>query len=144
MSKTLASFMAGAARPVEAVEYAASERFINPETEKPELWKIKPITAKENSALRQECMAVVPVPGGRKGQSTQQFDAGRYQAKVAVACTVYPDLLNAELQDSYGVKGAENLIATMLTPGEFEDYSAKVLEVNGFDDKNALVDEAKN
>ncbi len=106
MSKTLSSFMAGAAKPVEAAEYAASKRFINPETGEPELWKIKPITAKENSTLRQAYMTVVTVPGGRKGQTTQQFDAGMYQAKVAVACTEYPDLLNAELQDSYGVKSS--------------------------------------
>ena len=32
----------------------------------------------------------------------------------------------------------------MLTPGEFEDYSAKVLEVNGFQNVQELVDEAKN
>lgn len=39
---------------------------------------------------------------------------------------------------------AEGQLVTMLTPGEFEDYSAKVLEVNGFVNDAELVDEAKN
>ena len=32
----------------------------------------------------------------------------------------------------------------MLTPGEFEDYSTKVMQVNGFDSDADLVEEAKN
>jgi hypothetical protein len=39
---------------------------------------------------------------------------------------------------------AEELITTMLTPGEFEDYSTKVMQVNGFDSDTDLVEEAKN
>jgi len=136
--------MAGEVKPVENVMFTASERFVNGETGKPEQWEIKRITAKENSTIRKACMKTVPAPGGKKGQYTQDFDANLYQAKVSVACTVWPDLNSAELQDSYGVMGADNLIQTMLTPGEFEDYSAKVLEVNGFTNKDELVDEVKN
>lgn len=40
--------------------------------------------------------------------------------------------------------GAEQLITTMLTPAEFEDYSTKVLNVNGFQSGEEMVDEAKN
>lgn len=144
MSRSLSSFMAGEVKPVENVFYPASERIINKETGKPEDWEIKRISAKENSALRKSCMRTVPAPGGKKGQFTQEFDAGLYQAKVAAACTVWPDLNDAALQDSYKVMGAENLIMAMLTPGEFEDYAAKVLEINGFTNKDELVDEAKN
>ena len=61
---------------------------------------------------RQACMRTVPVPG-RKGQFTQDFDANAYLAKVAVRCTVFPNLNDAELQQSYGVMGAEQLITTM-------------------------------
>ena len=49
-----------------------------------------------------------------------------------------------ELQDSYGVMSAEELISTMLTPGEFEDYATAVMKANGFDDEENLVEEAKN
>ena len=57
-----------------------------------------------------------PRPGGRKGQFTQEFDGNAYQAKIAVRCTVFPDLNDAALQDSYKAMGAEKLITTMLTP----------------------------
>ena len=54
------------------------------------------------------------------------------------------NLNDAELQQSYGVMGAEQLITTMLTPAEFEDYSTKVLQVNGFQSGDEMVEEAKN
>jgi hypothetical protein len=144
MARTLTSFLAGEAKKAENVFFAASPRFINNETGKPEQWEIKCISAKENSAIRKACMKTIPVPGGRKGQFTTDFDASAYQAKVSVACTVWPDLNDAGLQDSYGVMGAETLLVAMLTPGEFEDYSGKVLEVNGFTNQQELVDEVKN
>jgi hypothetical protein len=66
-------------------------------------------------------------------------------AKVCVACTVYPNLNNAELQDSYGVKDGISLLKKMLLPGEYTEYKAKVMEVNGYDlSMEELVDEAKN
>ncbi|MFR0872548.1 MAG: phage tail assembly chaperone [Oscillospiraceae bacterium] len=106
-------------------------------------WEICRITAAENAGLRKACMRTVPVPG-RKGQFTQDFDANAYLAKVAVRCTVFPNLNDAELQQSYGVMGAEQLITTMLTPAEFEDYSTKVLQINGFQSGDEMVEEAKN
>ena len=63
---------------------------------------------------------------------------------MCVRTTVYPDLQDKELQDSYGVMSAEELISTMLTPGEFEDYATAVMKANGFDDEENLVEEAKN
>jgi hypothetical protein len=144
MARSLSMLMAGAAAQAENVMFAPSKRFIDPETGKPVDWEIKCITAEENSKLRRSCLRSVPAPGGRKGQYTQEYDANMYQAKVAAACTVWPDLNDAELQNSYKVMGAEKLLTTMLTPGEFEDYSARVLEVNGFTNKEELVDEAKN
>ena len=64
---------------------------------------------------------------------------------MCVACTVYPNLNDAELQDSYGVKGADALLKKMLLPGEYTEYKAKVMEVNGYDmSMEELVDEAKN
>ena len=106
-------------------------------------WEICCITAKENAAIRKTCIRQIPIPG-RRGQFTQDFDAQAYLAKVSVRCTVFPNLNDAELQSSYGVMGAEQLITTMLSAGEFEDYSTKVLEVNGFQDGNEMVDDAKN
>lgn len=143
MSKTLSAFFAQNAKKIDNVMFAASPRFIDPDTDKPMEWEICCITAKENAAIRKTCMRQIPVPG-RKGQFTQDFDAHAYLAKVSVRCTVFPNLNDAELQSSYGVMGAEQLITTMLSAGEFEDYSTKVLEVNGFQTGEEMVEEAKN
>ena len=143
MAKTLSAFLAQNAKKIDNQLIAASPRFIDDNGE-PMLWEVCCITADENTQLRRECMRRVPASGGKRGQFTQEFDAAAYQAKIAARCTVFPNLDDAELQASYGVMGAEKLILTMLSPGEFEDYSAKVLEVNGFTPLSELVDEAKN
>lgn len=143
MNKTLSAFFAQNAKKIDNVMFAASPRFTDPETGEPMQWEICCITAKENAAIRKSCMRQIPVPG-RKGQFTQDFDAHAYLAKVSVRCTVFPNLNDAELQSSYGVMGAEQLITTMLSAGEFEDYSTKVLEVNGFQTGEEMVEEAKN
>ena len=141
-AKTLSAFFAQNAKKVENVKYVASNRFLD-EDGKPMEWEICCITAKENATLRKACQRQVPIPG-KKNQFTVDFDANAYLAMVSARCTVFPPLDNAELQNSYGVMDAPTLIATMLTPGELEDYSAKVLEVNGFESAQELVDTAKN
>lgn len=143
MAKNLTAFLAQNAKKIDNVSFVASTRFVDPETKESMVWEVCCITAAENSAIRKACMHTIPVPG-RKGQFTQDFDANAYLARVAVRCTVFPNLNDAELQTSYGVMGAEQLLATMLTPAEFEDYSTKVLEVNGFQSGAEMVDDAKN
>ena len=142
MANSLSAFFAQNAKKVDNQFVVASPRFVD-QNDEPIRWEICCITADENARLRKECMRSVPVPG-RRGQYTQEFDATAYQSKIAARCTVYPNLNDAELQASYGVNGAEKLITTMLSAGEFEDYSAKVLGLNGFSDADELVDEAKN
>ena len=68
-----------------------------------------------------------------------------YLGKMAAACTVYPDLTDAELQNSYGVMGEDALLKEILNIGEYNNYLSKVQEVNGFDTSmDELVEEAKN
>lgn len=66
------------------------------------------------------------------------------KGKVCARCTVFPDLNNAELQDSWGVMKPEELLGAMLIGGEFDDYVTEVFRANGFQTENELVDEAKN
>lgn len=143
MAKSLSAFLAQNAKKIDNTTYVVSDRFTDPETGKPMPWEICCITAQENVNIRKTCIRMIPVPG-KKGQFTQEFDANAYLAKVCVRCTVFPNLNDAELQNSYGVMGAEALITTMLTPAEFEDFSTKVLQVNGFQTGDELVEEAKN
>lgn len=142
MERSLSAFLAQNVKKIENTFYPASNRIVDAKG-KPVDWEICCITATENSRIRRSCFSTVPV-AGKRGQYTQEFDANLYLAKICVRTTVFPNLNDKELQDSYGVMSAEDLITTMLTPGEFEDYSTKVMETNGFTDEKNLVKEAKN
>ena len=137
-----AAFMKGNANEIEHVKFVASKRFKI--KNKPIEWEIKAIDSDLDDAIRKECTKRVPI-AGKRGQYNQETDTDKYLAKVCVACTVYSNLNDAELQDSYGVKSGEALLKKMLLPGEYTDYKVKVMEVNGFDmSMEDLVEEAKN
>ena len=137
-----AAFMAGNVNKAETVKYVASKRFAV--KGKPVEWELKPIDSELDETLRKECTKRVPIPG-KRGQYNQETDTDKYIARMCVACIVYPNLNDAELQDSYGVKGAESLLKKMLLAGEYTELKAKVMEVNGYDlSMEELVDEAKN
>ena len=137
-----AVFMAGASAKDETIKYVASKRYA--ENGKPVEWEIKAIDSDLDEAIRKECTKRVPVPG-KRGQFNQETDTDKYIGKLCVACTVYPNLNDAELQDAFGVKSADALLKKMIKPGEYTDYKAKVMEVNGYDmSMDELVDEAKN
>ena len=141
MAKSLSAFLAQNAKKVDNRKIAASPRFVD-ENGKPMEWEITCITASENQKLRKESTRNVPT--SKRGQYTQDFDTALYQAKLATKCVVFPDLNDKELQDSYGVMSAEQLISAMLTPGEFDDLILAIVELNGFNTEGELVDEAKN
>lgn len=135
-------FMAGNVVKEETVKYVASKRFAV--KGKPVEWEIKAIDSDLDEAIRKECTKKVPV-AGKRGQYTQETDTDKYIGKMCAACTVYPNLNDAELQDSYGVKSADALLKKMLKAGEYTEYKAKVMEVNGYDmSMEDLVEEAKN
>lgn len=135
-------FMAGNVIKDETVKFVASKRFVN--KGKPVEWEIKPIDSDLDEAIRKECTKKVPI-AGKRGQYTQETDTDKYLGKICAACTVYPNLNDAELQDSYGVKSADALLKKMLKAGEYTEYKAKVMEINGYDmSMEELVDDAKN
>ena len=140
---TLSAFLAENALPVENIKFAASRRFLSPD-KKPMEWEIKAISGAEDEALRKACAKRVPVPG-KKNQFQRELDADAYLGKLAVACTVFPNLNDKELQDSYQAMGGDALLKAMLTPGEYADYLTKIQEVCGFDETlQDEVDEVKN
>lgn len=138
----LSAFLSQNAVKDENVKYAASKRFLD-EKRNPMEWEICCITSEEDEAIRKACTRKVPVPG-KRNQFTPETDYNKYLGKLAARCTVHPNLDDAELQNSYGVMGSDSLLKTMLKPGEYADYLAKVQEVNGFEAMEDLVDEAKN
>ena len=140
---SLSAFLSQNALKVENIKHAVSPRFRD-ENGAPILWEIQCITSTEDESLRKSCTKRVPIPG-RRGQYNQETDYNLYLGRLAAACTVYPNLNDKELQDSYGVMGADALLKTMLSPGEYADYLSKIQEVNGFDvTLQDEVEEAKN
>lgn len=105
-------------------------------------WKIRALSEAENEAIRKSATEMVK---GKNGVKIPEVKTEDYLGKIAVACVVFPDLKDAELQQSYNVLGADALLKKMLYAGEYAALMQKVQEVNGFDrDINDLMEEAKN
>ncbi|SDF62055.1 phage tail assembly chaperone [Sporomusa acidovorans] len=138
----LSAFLAQNVVREENVKYVASKRFVD--EGKPVDWELQSVTSEEDEQIRKSCTHKVPIPG-KYGQFTRETDYEKYLGLLAAKCIVYPNLNAAELQDSYGVMGADAVLKKMLKPGEYQDLLKKIQEINGFDiDMNALVEEAKN
>ena len=139
----LGCFLSQNAAKVENVKCVVSKRFKD-EKGKPVEWEVRAISPEADEALKKECTKRVPVTG-KKGMYIPETDYDRYSGKLAALCTVYPNLKDKELQDSYGVMGDDALLKQMLSPGEYYNYLAKVQEINGFDvSMEELEEEAKN
>lgn len=108
-------------------------------------WTIKPLTTKENDAIRDECMFEVPVKG-KPNMFRPKLDTSKYIGKMICACVVEPNLYDKDLQDSYGVMSPDDLLKEMIDdPGEYQEFATFVQNFNGFnttlEDK---LEEAKN
>lgn len=108
-------------------------------------WEFRQITSRENEELRDSCTIEVQVKG-KPNLYRPKLKTAEYLAKMIVAATVYPDLYDKELQDSYGVMTPEELLYAMVdNAGEYQDFTVWMQKFQGFtkslDDK---VEEAKN
>lgn len=108
-------------------------------------WEFRHITSKENEEIREDCTIDVQVKG-KPNMFRPKLNAGLYVQKMIAASVVSPDLYDAELQDSYGVKTPEALLMAMVDdPGEYNELVSFVQKFQGFnvsfEDK---VEEAKN
>ena len=133
----LKAFLKENKKKVDNIKYVASERFIG-EDGKPIEWEIKPISSRKADLIREECTT--------QNKGKVKVDSKRFNVLMAVECTVFPNLNDKELQDSYGVMGAEQLIQELLDiDGEYQAYINKILEVCGYTKtEEELVEEAKN
>ena len=115
------------------------------ENGKPLEWTIKPLTTTENENIRESCMIDVPVTG-KPNMYRPKLNTAKYIAKMVAASIVEPDLYDAELQDSYGVKTPEDLLKEMVDdPGEYNDLVSFIQNYNGFNETmEDKVTEAKN
>lgn len=142
MVSNLSSFLSQNAIKVDNTKLVVSKRFV--ENGKPVEWEVRALTAGEDEEIRKSATRKVPVPG-RRGQFQPETDINLYLAKMAAACTVFPNLMDAELQDSYKVKTPEDLLRSMLTSGEYAEYLQTIQSMNGYDaSMDEMVEDAKN
>lgn len=142
MASNLSSFLSQNAIKVDNTKLVVSKRFV--ENGKPVEWEVRALTAGEDEEIRKSATRKVPVPG-RRGQFQPETDINLYLAKMAAACTVFPNLMDAELQDSYKVKTPEDLLRSMLTSGEYAEYLQTIQSMNGYDaSMDEMVEDAKN
>ena len=115
------------------------------ENGEPLLWELKPLTTKENEAIREVCTIDVPVKG-KPNVYRPKLNTSKYIAKMLCACVVEPNLYDKELQDSYGVMTPDELLKEMIDdPGEYQAFASFVQDFNGFNTTlDEKVEEAKN
>lgn len=137
----LSSFFRENAIKTHEIKYVASNRFIDKDNQ-PIEWILTPITSQTDEDLRRQATNKIK---NKFGQYQSELDTNKYIGLLAVACTVYPNLNDAKLQNSYDVMGADALLKRMLLPGEYANYLSKVQEICGFDQNiNDMVQQAKN
>ena len=140
----LTAFLAQNALKPENEKVVVSKRFVDPETKKPMEWEVAAITSEEDDQLRKDNTKRMPVPG-KKGVLIPETNYTAYLADLAARCTIFPNLNDKALQDSYKVMGAKELLKKMLLPGEYDEYLATIQKINGFDiGMDEIVEEAKN
>ena len=81
------------------------------------VFRIRPMSQRENEEIWLRC-----------GE-----DEKRYERTVLAESVVFPDLKDFELQNSYGVVGAERLLGKLLLAGEYDRLKQAVEEINGGD-----------
>lgn len=141
MSK-FSAFLAGNVAPIGNKKVVVSNRFKD-ENGNPVEWEIRAITCEENEELQRRAMVSVPV-AGQRGAYAREMDQIKYTGLLLAASVVFPDLNNAELQDSYGVKTPEALLKKMLYPREESLLATEVMNFSQLEDLNDAVKDAKN
>jgi hypothetical protein len=103
---------------------------------------IRPLSSGESDVINDRCFKNRP---GKGGKQERVFDVVKYNREISVASMVYPDLNDKELQESYGVLGADNLYSEMFLLGEANQILEKVTEISGLGKTmDEEVEEAKN
>jgi len=107
-------------------------------------WEFRHITSRDVEAIRDDCFD--DEKPGKGNAYMPKLNMSKYISNLIAATVVEPDLRDAELQDSYGVKKPADLLLAMVDdPGEYNRLAIWVQNflglTNTMDDKVA---EAKN
>lgn len=124
--------------------YAPTKSLLD-EKGNPIQWEFKHITSKKNEEMRESCTIDVQVKG-KPNMFRPKLDSQKYLSKLICESTVFPDLYDKELQDSYGVMTPEDLLYELVDdPGEYSDLCVYIQQFQGFTETlEEKVEEAKN
>jgi hypothetical protein len=103
-----------------------------------EEFEVRGLNASQTEKIMDRSIKTKPGVNGKLVEYTSQ---GKYLRLMAIEIIVYPDLDDAELQESYGVKGAENLLDVLLTQ---EEVIQLVNAVDTSASINEEIEESKN
>lgn len=110
---SLNGFFKNKAKQVDDVRVVVSERFLDKEGN-PLEWVLHPISTKLVEEITKN-NTVTKIVNGKRVKETNEENLN---ADLLEQVVLYPRLNDAELQDSYGVTNVNDLLGTMLYPGE--------------------------
>lgn len=135
---SLNGFFKSNAKSLPDVKVVVSERFTN-EDGSPIEWVLHPISTKRVEEITKRNTKTT-IKNGKKESTVNEENLN---AELLEAVVLYPSLNDAELQDSYGVSSANELLSVMLYPGETQVLTAALQEVMAGTKANDI-DELKN
>ncbi len=140
----LKAFLKTNKKEKKTTQYPATKSLCD-ENGNPLMWTVRALSTKESENIREQCTVDVPVVG-KPGMYRQKVNSNELLKKLICAAVVEPDLHSKELQDSYGVMRAEDLVVEMIdNPEEFGEFATFVQQYSGMDETmQEKVDEAKN
>lgn len=135
---SLNGFFKSNAKSLSDVKVVVSERFTN-EDGSPIEWVLHPISTKRVEEITKRNTKTT-IKNGKKESTVNEENLN---AELLEAVVLYPSLNDAELQDSYGVSSANELLSVMLYPGETQVLTNALQEVMAGTKANDI-DELKN
>ncbi len=137
---TLVDFFGRNAEKIPEKEVVISNRFKDADGN-PIKWRIRAINAATHQKLRSEAL---DMNVGNDKKVNVKFNSARRNLGAVAASVVYPDLMDAGLQDYYGVSTPSALIGVMLLDDEFERLQDAVDSLSDSTKPESLEEEAKN
>lgn len=127
--KNMRAFYRDAVEENKSVFFPASKR-IKDEEGNPVMWELRVLGYDEIKAITKR--NTKNVPNKVTGSAEKRTNTEEAAMEMTLASIVFPDLNDADLQDSWGVVGAEALLKAMLTPGEIVDLENAVQSAAGY------------
>lgn len=135
---SLNGFFKSNAKSLPDVKVVVSERFTDQDGN-PIEWVLHPISTRRVEEITKRNTKTT-IKNGKKESTVNEENLN---AELLEAVVLYPSLNDAELQDSYGVSSANELLGAMLYPGETQVLTDALQEVMAGSKANDI-DELKN